>query len=594
MRKLLLLLILSNACSSEKMNTNTNFPPVSSPLDELMADFHSNLLRLDPVGATFQGRTEYNGLFPNYISKEYLTDKKNTLTALQNRLNKIDKSSLKKQNFLSYEILQWEIQIALDELNYPFDLTPIDQMWSVNLVMGQLASGSSAQPFESAEDYKNWTTRVDGYMKWCNTALANMRAGIRKGIVLPKPLIEKVIPQFKELSGGPVEDHLFYKPALIIPNSIEAKKRAQIKKDMVLLVHNKLMPLFKKMSDFLETEYLIAGRESSGVNVYPFGEDLYNHMIKKNTTTKLSAQEIHDLGLMEVKRLRGEMEKVMKQLNYEGDLLSFFDHVRNKKELMPFTEPDQVIENFNKIHEKMLPQLNALFELKPKTPFEVRRTEAFREASASAEYNPGSIDGTRPGVFYVPIPDASKYNIYGDEDLFLHEAIPGHHYQISLQQENESLPDFRKNLWYSSYGEGWALYCESLGEELGLYSDPYQYFGMLGNEMHRAIRLVVDTGIHAFGWSREKAIEYSLNNEAESESNIISEIERYMAMPGQALSYKVGQLKILELRQKAEESLGEKFDIKEFHNIMLVNGCVPLNLLDNITNDWIQETLTDS
>ena len=235
----------------------------------------------------------------------------------------------------------------------------------------------------------------------------------------------------------------------------------------------------------------------------------------------------------------------------------------------------------------MLPQLEQLFDMKPKTPFEVRRTEAFRENSASAEYNSGSLDGTRPGIFYTPIPDATKYNVVSDESLFLHEAIPGHHYQISLQQENTNLPDFRKTLWYSAYGEGWALYTESLGSELGLYTDPYQYFGMLSAEMHRAIRLVVDTGIHAKGWTREQAIKYSLQNEAESEDGIISEIERYMANPGQALSYKIGQLKIRELRSKAEAELGDKFSVARFHNQVLESGCIPLALLETKITNWI-------
>ncbi|MGB0839601.1 MAG: DUF885 domain-containing protein, partial [Chitinophagales bacterium] len=213
-----------------------------------------------------------------------------------------------------------------------------------------------------------------------------------------------------------------------------------------------------------------------------------------------------------------------------------------------------------------------------------------REASASAEYNPGSTDGTRPGVFYVPIPKVKEYNTLSDEDLFLHEAIPGHHYQISLQQEDEDLPEFRRTLWYSSYGEGWALYCESLGKELGLYTDPYQYFGMLSAEMHRAIRLVVDAGMHTKGWTREQAIQYSLDHEAEPESSIISEIERYMSWPGQALSYKIGQLKIRELRANAERELGAKFDIKQFHNIVLKVGCVPLAVLEEVVNDWITAT----
>jgi len=253
----------------------------------------------------------------------------------------------------------------------------------------------------------------------------------------------------------------------------------------------------------------------------------------------MTAEEIHNLGLQEVARLRSEMEKVKAEIGYDGDLKSFFDFVRNKKELMPFSDPKQVIDNFNAIHQKMLPQLDKLFDLRPKTPFEVRRTEAFREKSAS------------------------------------------------LQQENTDLPSFRKTLWYSAYGEGWALYCESLGKELGLYQDPYQYFGMLGAEMHRAIRLVVDTGIHSKGWSREKAIQYSLDNEAESEASIISEIERYMANPGQALSYKIGQLKIRELRARAEQKMGANFDIKKFHNIVLESGCVPLKILEDKVDAWI-------
>ena len=337
----------------------------------------------------------------------------------------------------------------------------------------------------------------------------------------------------------------------------------------------------------MSTDYLAAGRASSGISDIPNGEEYYKHQIKTYTTTDMTADEIHQLGLNEVARISAEMEKVKEEVGFEGDLKSFFDFVRTNKELMPFTEPQQVLDNFNAIHERMKPQLTKLFDLKPKTPFEVRRTEAFREKSASAEYNPGSLDGTRPGIFYTPIPDATKYNTYSDESLFLHEAIPGHHYQISLTQENEEMPKFRKTLWYSGYGEGWALYTESLGKELGLYTDPYQYFGMLGAEMHRAIRLVVDTGIHSKGWSREKAIEYSLENEAESEASIISEIERYMANPGQALSYKIGQLKIRELRNRSQEALGEAFDIRKFHNQVLETGCVPLALLENKIDKWI-------
>jgi len=303
----------------------------------------------------------------------------------------------------------------------------------------------------------------------------------------------------------------------------------------------------------------------------------------------MTADEIHQLGLSEVNRILTEMEKVKTDVGFEGTIKEFFNHVRENKDLMPFTAPQQVIDNFNAIHERMKPQVEKLFDIKPKTTFEVRRTEAFREKSASAEYNQGSLDGTRPGIFYTPIPDVTQYNTHQDETLFLHEAIPGHHYQISLQQEDVDLPSFRKTLWYSAYGEGWALYSESLGKELGLYTDPYQYFGTLAAEMHRAIRLVVDTGLHSKGWTREQAIEYSLDNESESEASITSEIERYMANPGQALSYKIGQLKIRELRTKAENELGDKFNIGEFHNQVLETGCVPLALLENKINNWISD-----
>jgi uncharacterized protein (DUF885 family) len=270
--------------------------------------------------------------------------------------------------------------------------------------------------------------------------------------------------------------------------------------------------------------------------------------------------------------------------------LEFFEEVRNKKELMPFKKPEEVIANFESIYSRIKPNVDKLFSLQPKTKFEIRRTEAFREKTASAEYNQGTADGSRPGIFYVPIPDVTKYNYYGDEDLFLHEAIPGHHFQISLQQENQELPDFRKFAWFGAYGEGWALYTESLGKELGLYKDPYQYFGMLGNEMHRAVRLVVDTGIHSKGWTREQAIKYSLENEAESEASIIAEIERYMAIPGQALSYKIGQLKIMELRKKTQEQLKAKFDIKVFHQKVLESGVLPLALLEKKIDGWIEKS----
>lgn len=281
------------------------------------------------------------------------------------------------------------------------------------------------------------------------------------------------------------------------------------------------------------------------------------------------------------------MEKVKEEIGFKGNIDAFFNHVRTSKEQMPFSKPEQVIANFNAIREKINNRLTDVFDIKPKAGFEVQRTESFREASASAEYLPGSKDGSRAGVFYVPIPDVKSYNKFADEALFLHEAIPGHHYQLSLQQENNELPEFLHPESMSVFVEGWALYAESLGKELGLYDDPYQYFGMLSMEMHRAIRLVLETGIHTMGWTREQAIQYSLDNEAESEDKIIVEVERYMATPGAALCYKIGQLKIRELRTRAEKALGDKFSVKEFHNQVLNSGSLPLVLLEEKIDRWI-------
>jgi uncharacterized protein (DUF885 family) len=457
----------------------------------------------------------------------------------------------------------------------------------MNLMIGQLAGGTSAQPFKTVEDYDNWLKRLDDYVVWLKSAKSQMQAGIKAKNVLPKSLIKKILPQLASVASAELVNNLFYSPINQFPENFTNVERSRLTSEYAKLITNKIVPVYKELHDFMANEYMKAGRESSGIQGTPNGDAYYAHQIKLYTTTTMTASEIHEIGIKEVARIRAEMEIVKKEVGYTGNLKEFFNEVRTKKELMPFTSPQQVIDNFNAIHKRMMPKVNALFSKQPTTPFEVRRTEAFREASASAEYNPGSLDGTRPGIFYVPIPDVTSYNMYSDEDLFLHEAIPGHHFQISLTQENEDLPQFRKTLWYSAYGEGWALYTESLGKELGLYSDPYQYFGMLGAEMHRAVRLVVDTGLHSKGWSREQAIQYSLDNEAESESSITAEIERYMANPGQALSYKIGQLKIMELRATAEASLGSDFDIKIFHEKILETGCVPLALLEEKIMNWI-------
>lgn len=537
--------------------------------------------------ATYQGDTRYNDTLPNYLSDGFKIKAKALYTNYLNQINTFDDISLTADDLLSKKILLWECEMNLKGMEFQKELMPVDQMWGFQLNFGQLASGAGAQPFNSVQDYENWLVRIEGYLDWLQSAQFNMEKGMKTGWVLPQALVIKVLPQLKDMTTVDLDKHLFYSPARNFPASFTQEDKSRFSSAYKAMVLDQIVPAYTVLHDFMANEYLAAARTSSGFDALEGGSAYYDYAIQYYTTTTLSADEIHQLGLNEVARIGQEMMVVKEQVGFEGDLNSFFDHVRNRKELMPFTDPQQVVDNFYAIQKKMLPQVNKLFDLQPKTPFEVRRTESFREASASAEYNPGSLDGTRPGIFYVPIPDVEKYNLFSDEDLFLHEAIPGHHFQISLQQENQDLPSFRKDLWYSAYGEGWALYTESLGKELGLYEDPYQYFGMLGAEMHRAIRLVVDTGLHSKGWSREKAIQYSLDNEAESEASITSEIERYMANPGQALSYKIGQLKIRELRKRAETTLGAAFDIKTFHKIVLESGCIPLEYLEEKIDSWI-------
>jgi uncharacterized protein (DUF885 family) len=562
----------------------------AEPNKKLMAvleRYHEESLKLFPFSATMAGDERYNNIFANGLDEKYIQEQKDFFAKYKNEIEGFKDDELNANDLISKQVLEFECDKNLGQLEFREDLMPLNQFSSVPLVIAQQASGTSAQPFKTVKDYNNWLERLDGFNTWLQMAIPKMKEGVSKGFVLPKSLTLKVIPQIESMTTADVKSHLFYSPVKNFPSSFTDAEKKDLTDKYTNVIGEKLIPSFRNLYNYLSTDYLAASRTTSGISAITDGAKYYDFLIKSYTTTDMKANEIHELGLKEVARITTEMEKVKTQVGYKGPLKDFFNYVRNKKELMPFTQPQQVIDNYNAIYKKMQPNLDKLFDIKPKSGFEVRRTEAFREASASAEYNQPSLDGSRPGIFYVPLPDVTKYNVYDNEDLFLHEAIPGHHYQISLQQENKALPSFRKTIWFNAYGEGWALYTESLGKELGLYTDPYQYFGMLSAEMHRAIRLVVDTGLHTKNWTREQAIQYSLEHEAESEESIIAEVERYMAIPGQALSYKIGQLKIRELRAKAEAALGDKFSIKEFHNQVLDAGCLPLKVLETKVDAWI-------
>jgi uncharacterized protein (DUF885 family) len=578
---LLFISLLFVNCKSDKKSVDFN---------KLTANYFDEKNALNPLDATLNGQNKYNDQLVFEMTDSYRAKKKSFFEKYLSELQNVDTLNLSDEEKNSYDIIKWEAEVGIQILNQNANLTPIQQFDGTHLTMGQFASGESAQPFKTEKDYKNFLKRMDLYSVWLDSAMVYMKKGMDQNVVLPKALSEKVLQQFNNMITEKAEDNLFYSTIKSFPASFSDAQKETLKKEYTATISEKLIPRFQKMSAFIKSEYIPKSRATSGIGALPKGNDLYKAYVKQWTTTEMTPEEIHALGLKEVARLKSEMEKIKTQVGFKGTIKEFFDYVRNKKELKPFKKPEEVIANFEKYHATIKPNVDKLFSLQPKTPFQIKRTEAFREKTASAEYVQGAADGSRPGTFYVPIPDVKNYNYYADEDLFLHEAIPGHHFQISLQQENQALPDFRKFNWFGAYGEGWALYTESLGKELGLYKDPYQYFGMLGSEMHRAIRLVVDTGMHSKGWTREQAIQYSLDNEAEREASIVSEIERYMAIPGQALSYKIGQLKIIELRHKAEKELGSKFDIKKYHQIVLESGVMPLALLEKKVNNWIKAT----
>ena len=372
-----------------------------------------------------------------------------------------------------------------------------------------------------------------------------------------------------------------------MPANFSDSDKQTLTADYVKAINEKVVPMNHKMAEFLKNEYLPNARLTSGYSSLPGGLEYYKLKVKLNTTTDKTTDEIYAIGISEVARIRKEMEKVKDEVGFKGDLKAFFAYLQTDPKFTPFKTPKEVLAAFEKIHQTMEPHLKEIFGRTPNTPFEIKQTEAFRQESASAEYNP-SPDNIKPGVFYVPIIDATKFNITsGMESLFLHEAIPGHHYQISLQRENKELPAIRQHdVFSNAYIEGWALYCESLGKELGLYTDPYQYMGALGDEMHRAVRLVVDVAIHTKEMSREDAIKYMMDNEQISLQGATAEIERYMSGGGQALGYKIGALKIKELRTKYEKELGNKFKLSDFHDAILKDGSMPLTTIENKMDRW--------
>ena len=561
-------------------------------LSTMLEKYYDERMHLFPLEATINGDNRFNDLLPADFTDSYKDKLQEFFTKYQSEINNFKRDELNENDQLSYDIFKYEMDMNLEALQkyHWSSYMPFDQFNGVTLMLGQMGTGTGNQPFKTVADYDNWLKRAGAFSVWADSAIVYFKKGIAANCVLPKALVVKMIPQMQAMVTDDAKKSLFYQPIEKIPSNFSEADKSRLTAAYINLINLQLVPAYKKLAIFLQEEYLPKARTTTGLNALPDGNNYYKYLVKYWTTTDKTPEEIYSTGLAEVKRIRDEMEKTKEQVQFKGDLKAFFEFMKTDKQFMPYKSADEVLNAFRNIQKTIDPNLKKLFGRVPKTKFEVRQTEAFRAASASAEYYQGLPDGSRPGIFYVPIIDATKFNITsGMESLFLHEAIPGHHYQMSLQMENDKLPKFRRFIWYGAYGEGYALYCESLGKELGLYTNPYQYMGALGDEIHRAIRLVIDVAMHSGKMTREEAIKYMMDNEAISEEGATAEIERYMAYPAQALSYKTGALKIKELREKYSKQLGNKFKLSDFHDEFLKDGCMPLNLIEKKMDTWAEK-----
>ena len=575
------LLLVSNHTYGQPASTNKG----NAQLAALADRYYEENARLNPISATVLGDNRYNDLLQIDFTESFRATAKRTYQDFLSTLHKINRERLNETDQLSSDVLQWQLKMNIERLEQKNNTLVFDQNIGLPTTMVLLGSGTGPQPFKTVQDYDNWLRRAAVFSAWSDSAIVYFRKGIAQNIVLPKPLVEKMLPQLSsQISTDPLKS-MYYAPITKIPDTFSEADKKRLTAAFTTLITDQLTPAYQKLYNFLQTEYLPKARTTSGFGSLPGGAKMYDFAIHYFTSTTMTADQIFNLGLSEVARIQKEMQQVKAQVGYTGDLKSFFASLSTDPKFFPYKTADAILAYYRSLNQRMAPALSRMFNRTPKTPFEVRQIEAFRAASTAAHYFPGSLTDNRPGIFYVPIIDPTK--TIARESLFLHEAIPGHHYQISLQLEDTTLPRFRRlGLGSTAYVEGWGLYAESLGKELGMYGDPYQHMMALTDEIHRAIRLVVDAGLHAKGWTREQAIQYSLDNEPIEEQRVVSEVERYMANPGQALAYKIGELKIRELRTRYEKQLGTSFNLAAFHDAILMDGSLPLAVLGRKMDQW--------
>ena len=563
----------------------------SAQLRQLFVASDEASLKRNPLSALFRGDLRYADQFGDYLSDPYIAAERAAAEADLEALRRIDRAALDPDEQVSYDVFLW--QRTMDLRGLQPDLValtivrPIDHFNGLHVFFPDLSSGESVAPFKTVDDYEDNLNRLDGFAAYLVGTIGRMRQGMASGVVQPKLVVNNMIDQLNALIAQGVDNSPFYRPVGKFPAEVPAADQARLKAAYAEKIKATVIPAYTRLRDFLKNDYLPAAREGVGLVHMKGGPELYRYLVEQQTTTKLTPEQIHQIGLDDVARIRSEMEKVKAQVGFKGTLAAFFQHLRTDPRFKPKSKED-LRDRYRAVETHLATRLPQLFSTMPKTPLDIRPVPDYIEkTSAGAYYQQGAPDGSRPGVFFYNTYDLPSRVTYGVETLFLHEGNPGHHFQISLAQENEKLPPFQRFGGNTAFVEGWALYAESLGKELGLFTDPYQYYGHLDDQMLRAMRLVVDTGLHSKGWTRDQAIKYMLDNSAMGKTDATAEVERYIANPGQALAYKVGQLKIRALRTRAEKALGPKFDIKGFHEQVLMTGALPLSVLEAKIDRWI-------
>jgi uncharacterized protein (DUF885 family) len=561
----------------------------SRKLHAIFESFFEAELALFPTFATETGDHRYDDQFEIAISQEHIGAQRRLFQQALKRIAEIKLDDIDSRDRLYLDVFARNAKVTLDGFEFQQDLMPVRQIASVAVEFPLLGSGVGAHPFQTVTDYENFLKRIEGFETWIDTAIANMRKGVELGIVQPKVVIDRTLPQIEAMIVDGAKTSLFYQPILRMPNQFSQTERARLARAYIDAIEQRIVPAYRRLLGFLKDEYIGKCRSTVSLSELPNGKAWYEYLVKTHTTTNLTPDEIFQLGVDEIARIKKEMERLRQQQGFAGSLPEFSQSLAKNAPPGYQTRRD-LVNSYETIRRTVSATLPKLFGRLPSAPFEIRTIEKFRERSAPSQYWSAAPDGSRPGIFYVNAAGIEKNPRHVSEPLYLHEAVPGHHFQISLQQEREDLPRFQRFADYNAFIEGWALYAESLGTELGLYKDSSQSFSRLNSELFRAARLVVDVGLHRKNWSREQAIKFLVDTTMTSANGAAQEVDRYIAVPAQALGYKIGQLKIAAIRAKAEKVIGSKFDIREFHDELLRDGALPLDILEAKMEAWIAET----